>query len=269
MGEVHFSCPHCRAKLHVDEQYVGRAMKCAKCSQVSTVPTAMAEPAQDEDVVVAEDVSPLRRKESFAVQLSRALIYPCKGSGILMLIIATVVFAVLNLMRWMPCMALALKLFMLGYLCAYYISIIGSTAAGEDEMPDWPEFRDFWDDIIRPLLLLVAALVVSYIPLFLCTFIAAGWALAGSFELMSFWVIVGVVCGMLYLPMSLLAIAMFDSVVALNPVTIVGTIVKIPLQYLLACGLFFLVFYVNGQIQTYVEEIPIAGRWHRYSSPCT
>jgi hypothetical protein len=219
----------------------------------------MAAAPQDEEVITAQDISVKRQKEPFAVQLGRAFVYPCKGSGILMLIVATAVFVVLDLMRWMPCMVLILKLLMLGYLCAYYISVIGSTAAGEDELPDWPDFSGFWDSMIRPLLLLLAAVVVSYIPLFLCVFIAIGWAFVGNVELTSFWVIIGVVCGMLYLPMSLLAIAMFNTVAALNPVTIIGTIVKIPLQYLLACGLFFLVFYVNTQIEAYVMQVPIAG----------
>ena len=65
MAEVRFSCPHCQAKLHVGEQYVGRAVKCSKCSQVSEVPVPMAEEAGNDEVVLAQYINPLRRQEAF------------------------------------------------------------------------------------------------------------------------------------------------------------------------------------------------------------
>ena len=259
MGEIHFSCPHCGAKLHVGDQYVGRAVKCAKCEQVSKAPAPMAGPAQGDGVVAAEDVTAARQNESFGTQLSRSFIYPFKGSGIFMLISATAIFVVLGLLSWIICAIAILQLFLSMYVWAYYISVIKSSAGGEEEPPDWPDLSNFWDDILRPLLLVAAALIVSAVPLIICGFIAVGWGFLGSIELMAAWVWIGVAVGLLYLPMSLLAIAMYDSVVALNPVTIIGSIVKIPLQYLMACVLFFLVFYVNGQIQAYMDQIPIAG----------
>ena len=51
-----------------------------------------------------------------------------------------------------------------GYLSAYMIRIIGSSADGREELPDWPELTNFWDDILRPLLLVMStALFLSLI----------------------------------------------------------------------------------------------------------
>ena len=32
-------------------------------------------------------------------------------------------------------------------------SEVATSAGGEDELPDWPDFTDMWDDIVRPILL--------------------------------------------------------------------------------------------------------------------
>ena len=64
---------------------------------------------------------------------------------------------------------------------------------------------------------------------------------------------------LVYLPMSLLAVSLFDSLKALNPFTIIGAIVKIPLRYLQGCVLFFLVYYVNTSLAGYLDAIPVLG----------
>ena len=137
MGEIQFSCPHCQAKLHVGQQHVGRAVKCAKCGQVSTVPAGPAAAAPEEQVVTAEDVTSVRQKQSFAAQLARAFTYPFKGSGILMLVIATALIAGFGLLSRIICVFALLQMAMSGYVTVYYVSIIGSSAAGEEELPDW------------------------------------------------------------------------------------------------------------------------------------
>ena len=262
MSEVHFSCPHCQAKLHVSDQYVGRAVKCAKCNQTSTVPAPLAEPAQEDEVITAEDVSAVRQKEPFAVQLGRSFVYPFKGSGIFLLIGATVVLVGIALLS-MVMIPIAGQLFMAivgGYVCAFYISVIGSTAGGEDELPDWPDLSSMWDDVIRPVLLVAAAIVASFAPLIIYHRIITGhWLAYLDDEPMGYEKFAFVVWGLLYLPMSLLAIAMYDSVVALNPVTIIGAIAKIPLRYLLACLFFFLVYFANIFAGIFLMVIPILG----------
>ena len=71
--------------------------------------------------------------------------------------------------------------------------------------------------------------------------------------------IVFVILALLYIPMGMLAIAMFNSAVALNPLVIVKAITRIPLRYLLACGLFFLVYFVNISMAGQLAKFPIVG----------
>ena len=135
MAEVYFSCPHCGAKLHVNEQFAGRLMKCPKCAQTSTVAAAPGD-QPDDSVVLAQDITPVQKTEAFVVQLARAFIYPFKGNGIYLLIVATGVFVLLRLLANIICTIGLIELLFLLYLCAYYVSVIASSAAGDEELPD-------------------------------------------------------------------------------------------------------------------------------------
>ena len=258
MAEIRFSCPHCGANLHIGRQFVGRLTKCPKCAQTCRTPAPLPDQTDDSSVV-AQDISPVKKDEAFAVQLARAFVYPFKGSGIFLLIAATAVFSVLSLLSWFVCAMQLLKMLLTGYLCAYYISVIASSAAGEEELPDWPDFTSLWDDILRPGLLIAAALLVSFAPLLVYGRSRGSWFLFLNADLMGYEGAALVVWGLLYLPMSLVAIALFDSVAALNPVTIIGAIAKIPLRYLLACVLFLVVYLVNVLAAVLMLLVPILG----------
>jgi len=259
VGEIHFSCPHCGAQLHVGEQFAGRLVKCPKCSQTSKAPAPLADRPKDESVLMAEDLSSSQKAETFAVQLARAFVYPFKGSGIFLLIAGTATLFLLMMLARVFCFVSFLILMFLGYLWSYYISIIASSAAGEKELPDWPDLSSFWDDILRPILLVMADGIVSLAPLIIYAVIITRWQFYSDSEPTPPLVHVFVVWALLYFPMGLLAIALFDSVAALNPVLIIRTIAKIPFRYLLACVFFFLVYYVNISVKGYLAQIPIVG----------
>jgi len=55
-------------------------------------------------------------------------------------------------------------LFVSGYLIAFYIDIIATSATGKDDCPDWPSFSSFADDIIRPFLQGLGASIISLLP---------------------------------------------------------------------------------------------------------
>jgi hypothetical protein len=63
-----------------------------------------------------------------------------------------------------------------------------------------------------------------------------------------------VVLGCLYFPMAFLAVAMKDTVMAANPLVVAPAILKIPLQYLIACILLMSVFGVR-QLGSFVSDI--------------
>jgi len=209
--------------------------------------------------VEAEDVGPGRASEAFGLKLARAFGYPFKGSGIVLLIVATGCLAVLAFLSQRVPLIWIIKLFFGWYLCAYYISVVGSSAAGEEELPDWPDFTSLWDDIFRPVLLVGGAILVCLAPMIiyvqgnLIELLRSESRPAGAVLYFS------IAWGLLYLPMSLLAIALFDSLIALNPFVIFKAIGKIPLRYLQGCVLFFLVYYVNTSLAGYLDAIPVLG----------
>ncbi|GAG23945.1 unnamed protein product, partial [marine sediment metagenome] len=65
---------------------------------------------------------------------------------------------------------------------------------------------------------------------------------------------------LLYLPMGLIAVALFDSFAALNPVIVVAGIAKTFPAYLLAAAVLFLCYLLSGLLQGFVSSlVPLLG----------
>ena len=202
-----------------------------------------------------------RRAEakSFFAQFPEAFVYPFKGSGIALLIGGTLFFAFLDFLKHGPLGPRGgLSIFFMigslfitaisgGYLFSYLQKIVQSSAQGEESMPSWPEFSDFWADILQPFLHALAIAVFCFGPLsvfafwsgiefalnqtvnpglLLGTLLAAGWAI-------------------LYFPMAMLAVAMADSLTGLNPLFVIPSICKVPLEYLVACCVVLVIYAVK------------------------
>jgi hypothetical protein len=183
--------------------------------------------------------------KSFFSQLPGAFVYPVKGFGPLVLILSAILL--LGLSFFMPgefhygyipargSWTLALGLLYMGYLFAFMQSIIHSTAIGEDEMAGLPSLANFWEDILLPGLQFLGLTLISFGP---AIGIAAymifgphgdGVALPVGVLLAAF------VFGVIYFPMAFLAVAMLDSVMAANPIQIVPSIIRVPVEYLVTC----------------------------------
>jgi len=73
-------------------------------------------------------------------------------------------------------------------------------------------------------------------------------------------VLLGLVClGLLYLPMGLTAVALFNTAAALNPVVVVGSIFRIPLQYLAACAALLVALVARVVFSAGFVPVPILG----------
>ncbi len=123
-----------------------------------------------------------------------------------------------------------------GYLFAYAKSIITSTANGQKEPPDWPDFSDWKEDILVPYVQLVALVLLCFGP----AFIIGLWhpdnetpARIAYFAALGF--------GALLAPMGMLALAMFDTLTVLNPIALTWSILRVPLHYLVAAAAFEIV----------------------------
>jgi hypothetical protein len=117
-----------------------------------------------------------------------------------------------------------------GYVFSYMQIILSSSALGDEEMPNWPEYDGWWDSAIGPYLRLLAIGLACIAPANLCLWYAGGTGRMLFFPLL--------IVGCLYLPMALLAVAVDDSLLGLNPMLILPSIFRVPAAYLVTCLLF-------------------------------
>lgn len=207
-----------------------------------------------------------KRPKSIYAMLPGAFAYPVKGLGWAVIVAGAVCFWVLFSLLALPVFGcfgifkLLLGIGIGGYLCAYMIKIIGSSAAGREEPPDWPDLTGFWDDILRPLLLVVTTALFSFLPL-IARVVAFEWSAGDDVSCPRdgvYWICL--VWGLLYLPMGLIAVALFDSFTALNPLLVVRGILKTLPAYLVAAGIFLLCYVVSGWLQELISAaVPVVG----------
>ncbi|HTD67343.1 MAG TPA: hypothetical protein VK846_12520 [Candidatus Limnocylindria bacterium] len=194
---------------------------------IGTVETASAPSDVRTASAVIAAINPVMYEEpSFYRKLPGALAYPFKRNGIILLVIGAIVFLVLE---FLASYAWLISIITTGYLFAYMQKIIAHSAQGEDEMPDFPEFGEWWSDIILPFLLFTGTFVVSFVPAIALFF------LGRESPVFALAIIPAIIFGAIYFPMALLAVAVSDSFVALSPHIVVPSIFRVFLPYAVAC----------------------------------
>lgn len=162
---------------------------------------------------------------NFFAEIPRAFAYPFRSDGVMIILAGSLFFAGIN---WMGGFFFLLGIMVAGYIFTAMKGIINATAVGEEKAPDWPEYSSWWDDLLLPFVEFAAIHVACFLPA----------SLALSFISSPLNFVVGgilLVLGFAVAPMALLAVAIFDSVMALNPILIVASICRVPLEYLVAC----------------------------------
>ena len=161
---------------------------------------------------------------AFYKNVPGAFFYPFKGMGIVFLVFLTLFLAAAPLAQGFR---LYLQIIIGGYLFAYIQTIIQSTAMGEGDEPSLPDITNFADDIVLPFFQLLGTVVFSFGPaiaLFL-------WAALGEFPPAAIAGIPAAILGCIYLPMALLAVAMLDTIGAVNPLLVIPSILKVIKPY--------------------------------------
>lgn len=183
-----------------------------------------------------EVMTPTYEERSFFKELPRAIIYPFRGTGILILIAATILFAALEFLS-VGIIGWLMKAAALGYLFAYVQNIIHATAAGDNTLPELPGMDDLFTNFFR----LLGTILMSFGPAILFAFLAISQAQTWA----GIALIPAIIFGCLYLPMAFLAVAMKDDVMAANPLIVVPSILRVPLEYLVTAFLLAGVFGVR------------------------
>jgi hypothetical protein len=239
-----FSCPHCGnyfCELCVSSRREqGRMAKfCRVCSVECTPVTLVATPEEE-------------RSLSFGHGVRGAFAYPLKGDGVILLIAGGVFFllidAALFLARFAPVYGfvalIILTVFGTGYMVSYLRRIVTASAAGDNRMPDWPEITEFGSDVLSPFFQLLGTVAFCFAPAIALTLYVASSAPENTGWL-AWLIFASIMLSSVYFPMAFLAVAMFDSVMAVNPLLIIPSILKIPGTYFLTIVLFVAVLIVR------------------------
>jgi len=186
---------------------------------------------------------------SFFLQVFTGFAYPLKGDGLILLGAGTLFFSLLDAAKFFAAFAglfglaalLILAVFGTGYLTCFLRRIITSTAMGESRMPDWPDVTDIGADVLVPFLQLLGTLLACFLPA-----IAVALVATYGFPEAKWLLIPMLVFGGIYFPMAFLAVAMLDSIVAVNPLVVLPSIVRVPLGYLLTLVLLVAILAIRG-----------------------
>jgi hypothetical protein len=183
--------------------------------------------------------------ERFFAKLPGVFVYPFKGAGPFVLIVCMIVMAALGFIKGMWGWFMLASFY--GYLFAFMQNIIHSTASEDEELPGWPA----WDGLGGCALRLAGALLFSFGP-------------AIGLEMYAIWyeepvagmaMIPAMIFGCLYFPMALLAVAMKDSPLAGNPLVVLPSIVKVPLEYIVTVALMAAVIIIERGGEMVLTEL--------------
>jgi len=197
------------------------------------MPGARAHPAAPR---IRMGASPAARPpRSFFAAIPGAFAFPFQRNGLILLGSGAVFFVVLNFVRGFTgfgglagfALSCGIGIFCGGYLFSFLKTVITTTAMGGEELPDWPEYDSWMESGLTPFLELAGVIVVCLGP----------WYLYGKFATVHQPWVAWALCieGLLYMPMALLALAIYDTLLALNPVLILPSILRVPAEYAATC----------------------------------
>lgn len=182
-----------------------------------------------------------------------AISYPIRGSGWIMILIGAIFSVILNLLQLAPLVGIAVALFSAGYFGAFYLDIIGTTMTDRDEVPDWPSFSSFIDDIVSPFIRLAGLVFISFLPALALLFAnqKAPWFI--------FAILAAVVYGCFYFPMAVLAAQAFGNLGAALPHIVLPALFRAMPGYLLTVVALAVGFVVCAVAQDFTADIPYIG----------
>jgi hypothetical protein len=189
------------------------------------------------------EISMAQPVANFFDSVRDAFKYPFIGDGLILLIGGTFFFGFLDAANYISrngmvfamrgtMMRAVIITFVLGtgYMFSFLKNVIYTSALGDRHMPDWPEISEWQSDIVSPMFQFVMVTLLSFGP-------AIGvyvWA-DGDYPWLVALVALG---GCIYFPMCFLGVAMFDSLAALNPLFVIGSILRVPREYSIATSIF-------------------------------
>ena len=250
---IKFHCKNCGQKIRVPEIHAGKKGKCPKCKNIVIVPkpqdigSLASQPTAQEHASdkIAEDLRKLEesigtekaepepvteRKLPWPVDI---FLYPISTPGLTNLAIFTGVPLLIEVVAKLLgplAVALAIPSFIINiviglYMYWYFAECIRDSAMGGLRAPETLAASPGLSDMFSQTVSIVGCFILFLGP-------AVFYALFAKKTDTIFWILLGY--GIFFFPMGLLAIIMFDSGSAFNPVLLIGSIFSVFFQY---CGL--------------------------------
>ena len=196
---------------------------------------------------------------SFIAQAITAFKYPLTGDGAMLIGTGTIFFLILDgakmLARFAPIYGWAamaiLTVFGIGYLTVYLRLNLSATALGEDRMPDWPEMSG----IVAAFFELLGTVFFCFAPAIGLTIYAAVHGGDGDTAWLGWATTALILLGCVYFPMSFMAVAMYDSVTAVNPLLVIPSIAKVLREYVLTVVLLAFILILRWLLKNYLATI--------------
>ena len=207
--------------------------------------------------------APGKRDVNFFTELPKVFAYPLSTEGLVLLCVGTIFYLSLEFVGYVTSFGgffglagvIILTVFGFGYFFAYMKRVIVTTAEGSDDMPDWPDFTDWMDDILIPFFQMISTGVFSFLPA-----IAIRAATIAGYEALGLALIPAILFGCAYYPMGLLSVAMHDTVAGLNPLLVIISIFRVFKEYVVTClvlGVIFAVRVATIELLPRIMPIPI------------
>jgi len=177
-------------------------------------------------------------EKGFLGRVPAAFAYPLRGAGVIVVIVGIVIMGLLKggqaLIQFGTLRTLIfgiiLEVFAGGYLFTYLQGIVHSSAAGDRELPDLPGISNVLEDVVIPFFRLLGLTLFCFGPVLGL----AIWAKASHQTDAAPLLLAAAGFGYIYFPMAFLAAAILDSIAAANPLVVIPSILKVPLEYLLS-----------------------------------
>jgi hypothetical protein len=217
-------------------------------------PSPEPEPAPAAPGPVREIKAP---KMGFGAILLDSIRYPFCRSGWITIVVGAAFFTIARLFT-----GFIGGLFISGYLLAFYMDIIGTSALGEDKCPDWPGFSSFIDDILNPYFRGMSALFISILPALVLGVMGA----ANSSKPLLAAAGAAVVWSAFYYPLAIIGTVIFGNIGGTLPHRVIPAMVRtFPSSLLPGITNVFIIgiLIVNTAVSTH---IPFFGKFYDYST---
>jgi hypothetical protein len=179
-----------------------------------------------------------------------ALTFPFRGIGRYMLVIGGVLALMILLASFIPLLGFIIAVGASGYFAACSFRIINTTAIGHDQACDWPDFHDFWSDLITPWLCVLAASVFSFGPSYVVIFLIHP----------RMYIRIGLlVAGFIHMPMAYLSVAIHQTMGAAFWTNTIPAFQRCLEKYVVILVILGSLTILNILLKRALSNIPVAG----------